>query len=171
MVRVNEMAILTEKTTEFISNSTEQTRRIAMRLGALITPGMLICLSGDLGSGKTTFVQGLSIGWGSSDAVSSPTFVLINQYQKLDGHVLYHLDAYRIANSFEAEELDLVDMYEHGILVIEWAERIKDVLPDDALWVECEYVSDDKRRFVFKPVGERYEAMMDVFRKRSFGGH
>ena len=165
------MAILTEKTTEFISNSTEQTRRVAMRLGALITPGTLICLSGDLGSGKTTFVQGMSIGWGSSDPVVSPTFVLINQYQKLGGEVLFHLDAYRIVSSFEAEELDLVDMHENGILVIEWAERIKSVLPEDALWVECEYVSDDKRRFVFKPIGERYVAMMDIFRKRSFGGH
>ena len=164
------MTILSEKTTEFISNSADQTRRIGMRLGALCETSTLICLSGDLGSGKTTLTQGITSGWGSSDPVSSPTFVLINEYYKLDGEVIYHLDAYRVANSFEAEELDLDLMLDSGVLVIEWAERIKDVLPESALWIECEYISDDKRRFVFKPEGDHYESLVDEFRKRSFGG-
>ena len=148
------MTILNEKTTEFISNSADQTRRVGMRLGSLLETSMLVCLTGDLGSGKTTLTQGLTSGWGSSDAVSSPTFVLINEYHKLDGEVIYHLDTYRLANSFEAEELDLDGMLDSGVLIIEWAERIQDVLPPDALWVECEYISEDKRRFVFKPIGE-----------------
>ncbi len=164
------MTILNEKTTEFISNSADQTRRIGMRLGSLLETGMLVCFTGDLGSGKTTFTQGVTSGWGSSDPVSSPTFVLINEYYKLGGETLFHLDTYRLTNSFEAEELDLDGMMDSGLLVIEWAERIKDVLPREALWIECEYISDDKRRFVFKPSGERYEALIDEFRKRSFGG-
>ncbi len=164
------MTILNENTTEFISNSADQTRRVGMRLGALLEQSMLVCFTGDLGSGKTTFTQGLTSGWGSSDAASSPTFVLINEYYKLDGEVMYHLDTYRINSSFEAEELDLVGMLEEGVLVIEWTERIKDVLPAEAFWIECEYISEDKRRFVFKPKGERYEALVEEFRKRAFGG-
>lgn len=164
------MAILNEKTTEFISNSADQTRRIGMRLGSLLEKSMLVCFTGDLGSGKTTFTQGITSGWGSSDSVSSPTFVLINEYYKLGGEIMYHLDTYRLTNSFEAEELDLTNMIDGGILVIEWAERIRDVLPEESLWIECEYISDDKRRFVFKPTGDRYEALVEEFRKRSFGG-
>jgi tRNA threonylcarbamoyladenosine biosynthesis protein TsaE len=164
------MTILNENTTEFISNSADQTRRVGMRLGSLLEKSMLVCFTGDLGSGKTTFTQGLTSGWGSSDPVSSPTFVLINEYYKLGGETMYHLDTYRINNSFEAEELDLVGMLDSGVLVIEWAERIKDVLPQDSLWIECEYISEDKRRYVFKPTGDRYEALVTEFRKRSFGG-
>ncbi|MBN2048520.1 MAG: tRNA (adenosine(37)-N6)-threonylcarbamoyltransferase complex ATPase subunit type 1 TsaE [Anaerolineaceae bacterium] len=164
------MTILSEKTTEFISNSAEQTRRLGMRLGSLLQTSMLVCLTGDLGSGKTTLTQGLTSGWGSSDPVSSPTFVLINEYYRLDGEVFFHLDTYRLGSSFEAEELDLDMMIDSGVLVIEWAERIRDVLPQEALWIECEYISGDKRRFVFKPVGGRYEMLVEEFRKRSFGG-
>jgi tRNA threonylcarbamoyladenosine biosynthesis protein TsaE len=164
------MAILNENTTEFISNSADQTRRVGMRLGALLEKTMLVCFTGDLGSGKTTFTQGLTSGWGSSDPVSSPTFVLINEYYKLGGETMFHLDTYRLTNSFEAEELDLIGMLDSGVLVIEWAERIKDVLPEESLWIECEYISEDKRRFVFKPMGERYETLVEEFRKRSFGG-
>jgi len=83
---------------------------------------------------------------------------------------MYHLDAYRIANSIEAEELDLDLMLDNGVLVIEWPERINDVLAVNRLWINLEYVSEDKRRFVFKPVGKYYEDLSASFRKRSFGG-
>lgn len=164
------MAILESNMCEFVSNSADQTRRLGMRLGSLMKVQSLICLSGNLGAGKTTFVQGLASGWGSVDPVSSPTFVLINQYERLSGGTLYHLDAYRVANSFEAEELDLDLMIDKGVLVIEWPERIDDVLPKERLWVNLEYVSDDKRRFSFKPVGETYVELISAFQKRSFGG-
>jgi tRNA threonylcarbamoyladenosine biosynthesis protein TsaE len=164
------MAILDSKTIEFTSNSAEQTRRLGMRLGGLLTAGACVCLNGDLGAGKTTFVQGVSAGWGSSDPVTSPTFVLVNQYECLTGGVLYHLDAYRLENGLEAEELDLVGMMDQGVVMIEWPERIADVLPEDRLWVDLTYVSEDKRRLVFKPQGKKYEDMIATFRKRSFGG-
>jgi len=75
------MPILDPNSMEFISRSAEQTRRVGMRLGTLLQTGDVICLIGDLGSGKTTFVQGLASGWGSLDPVSSPTFVLVNVYR------------------------------------------------------------------------------------------
>lgn len=164
------MAILESNMCEFVSHSADQTRRLGMRLGSLMKVQNLICLSGNLGAGKTTFVQGLAAGWGSTDQVTSPTYVLINQYERLTGGTMYHLDAYRIANSIEAEELDLDLMLDNGVLVIEWPERINDVLAVNRLWINLEYVSEDKRRFVFKPVGKYYEDLSASFRKRSFGG-
>ena len=164
------MAILKSNMCEFISNSADQTRRLGMRLGSLMELQSVICLSGNLGAGKTTFVQGLAAGWGSTDPVNSPTFVLINQYERISGGTLYHMDAYRVANSFEAEELDLELMVDKGVLVVEWPERIDDVLPRERLWVNLEYVSEDKRRFSFKPAGNYYEELITTFQKRSFGG-
>ena len=89
--------ILDRNSLEIISRSAEQTRRVGMRLGAMLEPGDIVCLIGDLGAGKTTFVQGLAAGWGSLDPVSSPTFVIVNVYRRLDQRKLYHLDAYRLS--------------------------------------------------------------------------
>ena len=131
------MPILDSKSTEFISRSAEQTRRAGMQLGSILKTGDIICLAGDLGSGKTTFVQGLAAGWGSLDQVSSPTFVLINVYRKTAGppdsrryEQLFHLDAYRLSGPQEAIELDLEYYIENGPLVIEWADRIQQILPE-----------------------------------------
>src|SRR5512135_3538255 len=101
------MPILNARTLEFFSRSPDQTRRLGVRLGALLQPGDLICLSGDLGAGKTTLVQGVAQGWGSLDTVSSPTFVLVNEYRRPDGAFLFHLDAYRLESEPEAAELDI----------------------------------------------------------------
>src|SRR5512139_2671207 len=98
------MPVLDRQSLEFISRSAEQTRRAGMRLGALLRTGDLVCLVGDLGTGKTTLMQGVSAGWGSLDAASSPTFVLVNVYRRPDGKRLYHLDAYRLSGAGEAED-------------------------------------------------------------------
>src|SRR5512136_2273788 len=104
------MPILDAHAFEFFSRSPEQTRRVGMRLGALLRPGDLVCLQGDLGAGKTTLVQGMAGGWGALDAASSPTFVLVNVYRRADEAAFYHFDAYRIESPGEAEELDLDDL-------------------------------------------------------------
>ncbi len=164
------MPILDARTLEFVSRSPEQTRRLGARLGALLQPGDLVCLSGDLGSGKTTLVQGIAQGWGSLDTVSSPTCVLVNEYRRPDGRCLYHLDAYRLANWLEAEDLDLDRMLETGSLVIEWPERIQEVLLPDRLWIGLRWVADEQRGMTFSCHGERYEDLLVEFRKRVFGG-
>ena len=164
------MPILDARTLEFLSRSPEQTRRLGIRLGALLQPGDLLCLSGDLGAGKTTLVQGLAQGWGSLDAVSSPTFVLVNTYRRPDKSCLYHLDAYRLANAMEAEDLDLEIMLETGPMVVEWPERIKAVLPADCLWLSLRWAADEHRGMVFRSQGARYEELLAEFRKRVFGG-
>jgi tRNA threonylcarbamoyladenosine biosynthesis protein TsaE len=164
------MPILDPRTLEFFSRSPEQTRRLGFRLGSLLHTGDLICLSGDLGSGKTTLVQGLAQGWGSLDNVSSPTFVLVNEYRRPDGHCLFHFDAYRLASAWEAEELDLDRMMENGPLIIEWPERIKPVLPPNHLWIALRWIADEQRGMTFNGLGERYADLLADFRKKVFGG-
>jgi tRNA threonylcarbamoyladenosine biosynthesis protein TsaE len=164
------MPILNPHTLEFVSRSPEQTRRLGIRLGALLRAGDLVCLSGDLGSGKTTLVQGLAQGWGSLNPVSSPTFVLCNEYRRPDGRVLYHLDAYRLANSAEAVDLDLDYMIESGAMAVEWPERILAALPSNRLWLKLRYIAEEQRGMVFLPEGTRYEQIVAEFRHQSFGG-
>jgi tRNA threonylcarbamoyladenosine biosynthesis protein TsaE len=164
------MPILDAQTLEFFSRSPEQTRRLGSRLGGLLRSGDIVCLSGDLGAGKTTFVQGLAQGWGTLDQVSSPTFVLVNAYRRPDGHCLYHLDAYRLANALEAEDLDLDFMIENDPIVIEWPERIQSILPENRMWIDMRYIAEEQRGMALNAHGERYEEMLAEFRKRVFGG-
>ncbi len=154
---------------EFISRSAEQTRRAGMRLGALLRPGDIVCLVGDLGAGKTTLMQGLSAGWGSLDTVSSPTFVLVNVYRRPAGGRLFHVDAYRLNNTAEADDLDLNTMFERGPIVVEWADRIKSVLPEERLWVTLAWVSEHQRDLILSAQGERYQELLVDFRRRVFG--
>jgi tRNA threonylcarbamoyladenosine biosynthesis protein TsaE len=155
---------------DVFSRSPEQTRRIGMRLGAALQPGDVICLQGDLGAGKTTFVQGMAHGWGSLDAVSSPTFIIVNVYRRADEARLFHMDAYRLDSTPEAEELDLDSMLAQGALLIEWPERIGDLLPDERLWIQFEHVDDEERELKFKPTGTRYTALADQVREAVYGG-
>lgn len=164
------MPILDQNSLEFISRGTEYTRRVGIRLGTLLKSGDIICLEGDLGSGKTTLVKGMAAGWGSLDQVTSPTFILVNLYRRLDGGQFHHLDAYRLIDAEEAEELDLETYFETGPLVVEWAERIKTALPADHLWVSLHLVDVDQRDLVFTARGSYYESLLEKFRMRIYGG-
>ncbi len=163
------MPILDPNTVECFSRSADQTRRFGMRLGGLLRPGDLVGLSGDLGSGKTTLISGVVKGWGSPDPVTSPTFVLVNEYYRFDGSVLFHMDTYRLTDLWEAEELDFERMLQKGPLLIEWADRIADILPKDYLQIRMKYIADGVRSFTLKPYGKRYTAMIKEFRRLCFG--
>lgn len=164
------MPILDQHSIEFISRGTEYTRRVGIRLGTILKAGDVICLEGDLGSGKTVFVQGMAAGWGSLDRVTSPTFVLLNIYRRLDGGKFHHLDAYRMENAKEAEELDLEAHIDTGPLVVEWADRISTALPKDHLWVTLRIVDENQRDLIFTARGDYYESLLDKFRMRIYGG-
>lgn len=141
-----------------------------MRLGGLLKTGDVICLQGDLGSGKTTLVQGICAGWGSLDHATSPTFVLVNVYRRTeDGSQLFHLDAYRLANSTEAADLDITNLSDHGPLIIEWAERIQEALPQDHLRISLSWVDENQRDMVFSAFGSRYQILLYDFRKSVYG--
>jgi len=163
------MPILEPHSLEFISRSADQTRRIGMRLGGHLQTGDLICLVGDLGSGKTTLVQGIAAGWGSLDPASSPTFVLINVYRGPQSERLYHLDAYRLSGPAEAEALDLDVLFETGPLVVEWAERIQEALPSQCLLINLRWVDEEQRDMIFKARGKRYQDLLARLRRRVFG--
>ncbi|HUV26969.1 MAG TPA: tRNA (adenosine(37)-N6)-threonylcarbamoyltransferase complex ATPase subunit type 1 TsaE [Anaerolineales bacterium] len=164
------MPILDQNSLEFISRGTEYTRRVGIRLGTILKSGDVICLVGDLGSGKTTLVQGMAAGWGSLDRVTSPTFVLVNLYRRLDGGQFHHLDAYRLKDAKEAEELDLEADIDSGPLVVEWAERISAALPKDHLWVSLRIVDENQRDLIFSARGDYYKSLLDKFRMRIYGG-
>ena len=148
-------------TTHFISHSPEETRSIGTRLGVLLQPGDVICLQGELGAGKTTFTQGLAQGWGSLDAVSSPTFIIVNVYRRENGEQLYHLDTYRLDSAPEAEELDIDTMLMRGPLIVEWPERMQSVLPAEHLWITFEHRDDDERQFHFEARGKRAAELLE----------
>jgi tRNA threonylcarbamoyladenosine biosynthesis protein TsaE len=151
---------------EFFSRSAEQTRRVGMRLGGLLKTGDVVCLIGELGSGKTTLVQGIAAGWGSLDSVSSPTFVLVNVYRQLDGRRLYHLDAYRLESALEAIDLDLDFMLTTGPLVVEWAERVQKALPAERLKVTLVYIDEVRRNLTFSAQGKRSEEMLEALHQQ-----
>lgn len=163
------MPILDRHTFDFFSRSAEQTRRIGSRLGRGLERGDLICLQGELGAGKTTFVQGVAQGWGSLESATSPTFVLVNEYRRPDGAMLFHLDAYRLDSTLEAEELDLDRMLIEGALLIEWPERMQSVLPGQELRVLLEHVADEQRRIQFNARGERYDDLIGRLQQEMFG--
>lgn len=155
---------------DFFSRSPEQTRRIGMRLGSALQAGDIICLQGDLGAGKTTFVQGVAQGWGSQDAVSSPTFILVNVYRRADQAQLFHMDAYRLDSAPEAEELDLETMLAQGPLLIEWPERIDSLVPRERMWIRFEHVDQEEREMNFRTSGRRYDDLLEMIRRAAYGG-
>ncbi|MDX2239151.1 MAG: tRNA (adenosine(37)-N6)-threonylcarbamoyltransferase complex ATPase subunit type 1 TsaE [Leptolyngbyaceae cyanobacterium bins.302] len=138
-----------------LANATA-TRQFGIELGKVLPPGSVLLLEGDLGSGKTTLVQGIGEGLGIAEPIDSPTFTLINEY--LEGRSpLYHLDLYRL-NTAEVTDLTL-DIYwdeaevEPGIVAIEWAERLHHK-PLDYLQIQLTYVEPEGRQAILLPVGE-----------------
>jgi tRNA threonylcarbamoyladenosine biosynthesis protein TsaE len=164
------MPIIAPNSLEIISRSPEQTKRLGMRIGALLQTGDIICLSGELGSGKTTLAQGMAAGWGSHDQVTSPTFVLVNVYRRADQRCLYHLDAYRLEDAAEAGDLDLETLYESGPLMVEWAERIEGALPGECLWVQLSYMDEKQRDLTITARGDHFQELISNLRKQVYGG-
>jgi tRNA threonylcarbamoyladenosine biosynthesis protein TsaE len=161
------MAVIEKGSFEVISRSPTQTRRIGMRLGELLMPGDVVCMEGDLGAGKTTLAQGIASGWGSYDSVTSPTFVLVNVYRRLDQSQLFHLDAYRLSGPEEA--LDIDAMLAQGPLIIEWADRVDEALPEDFLWIRMKLIHDEQRDFIVNARGERHKLLLEQFRGDIYG--
>ena len=117
---------------KYISNSAADTQKIAAELVNTLTPGSVICMYGDLGAGKTAFVQGMAVALEIDEPVTSPTFTIVNEYYgKMP---LYHFDVYRIGSSDEMFEIGFDEYIDgDGISVIEWAELIEDILPEDRI--------------------------------------
>jgi tRNA threonylcarbamoyladenosine biosynthesis protein TsaE len=160
--------ISNEHTLDIISHSVAQTQRFAARLGELVCAGDLFCLEGDLGSGKTCFVQGLARGLGIAETVHSPTFILANEHR--GGRLpLFHLDVYRVCAPGEAIGIGLDDyLAGEGVCVIEWAEKIRSVLPPERLWISFRHVAEMKRGLLIEASGAHYEELLDAFKSGAF---
>lgn len=133
--------------TTWISKSPEETEQIAQTFAQTLKPGSVVALYGGLGRGKTAFVRGLAKGLHSSDAVSSPTFALVHEY---DGDLpIFHFDMYRIQTLDDLYSTGFFDYLEmNGVVVIEWSENIKDYLPYDVIEIHIDLTeNDNERRF------------------------
>jgi tRNA threonylcarbamoyladenosine biosynthesis protein TsaE len=140
---------------EWVSQSIEATFDAGRRLGEIIQPGDIICLSGDLGAGKTLFTKGIGAGWGARETVNSPTFTLIHEHHRAQDHrILYHIDCYRLQGTPDAWSIGLEDLLlGEGILVIEWPENIEDTLPTERLWITFEVLNDTQRHLTLSAAG------------------
>ncbi len=165
------MAILDNRTLDFVSTSPAQTERLGIRLGELLEPRDIICLSGELGAGKTTLARGIGRGWGTPLRVTSPTYVLVNEYPRpRDGATLYHIDCYRLERAADIDTLGLEDLFDSDATVmIEWPEHILALLPDDRLWIALSYDNLTRRRLRLNAGGPRTTNLLADFRKNAFG--
>ena len=129
-----------------ISSSEQETRELGKRMAGKVTPGTVISLRGSLGAGKTVLGKGFAEGLGITEAIVSPTFTLVQEY---DGRLkLYHLDLYRLSGEDEFESMGGEDfLYSDGVALIEWSEKIEDMLPDDTIFINIT-INEDLTRSI-----------------------
>ena len=142
------------------SRSETETVEIAQNLESEKFKNMVICLYGDLGSGKTVFSKGFAQALGIEEAVTSPTFNIIKEYTT--GEMpLYHMDVYRLDGNIDGVGLE--DYYnKNGVVIIEWADTIKDYLPEERLDIKFKVIDEDSRMLVFIPHGRIYEDICEA---------
>ena len=121
---------------------------------------MVICLDGDLGSGKTVFTKGIANGLGIDENITSPTFTIIKEYTSGE-MLLYHMDVYRLDGKVEG--IGIEEYYnKNGIVIIEWAKTIRDYLPEERLEIVFKVVDENKRLLIIKPYGKKYEELCEA---------
>lgn len=150
---------------KYITENVEETTKIGEQLGRLLNMGNIICLSGDLGAGKTAFTKGIAKGLGVGDYVTSPTYTIINEYQ---GRLpLYHFDVYRLNDVEEMYELGYEEyFFGDGVVVLEWADIVRDIIPRDRLWITILNTGgDDSREIIMEPTGEVYDNILKGMEK------
>ena len=133
------------------SNSREETLRIGIEMGQSAVPGQIICLDGDLGTGKTVFAQGFGHGLGIMEPISSPTFTILKEYD--EGRIpFYHFDVYRISSEDEMEEVGFFDKCDggDGVCLVEWAELIEGIIPKEAVRITIE--KDPEKGFDYRKI-------------------
>jgi len=138
----------------------KETIELAQNIESEHFPNMVICLNGDLGSGKTVFTKAFASALGINESVTSPTFNIIKEYN--DGELpLYHMDVYRLEG--DIKELGIEDYYEKGgVTIIEWADMISDYLPEERLDIKIKVIDENTRVFVFKAYGRLYEEICEA---------
>jgi tRNA threonylcarbamoyladenosine biosynthesis protein TsaE len=150
----------------FLANSEADTDRLGEMLADALFPGSVVALIGTLGAGKTRLVQAIAAALGNPrDAITSPTFVLVNEY--LGGRIpVYHFDTYRLRDEDEFLELGPEEYFASaGITFVEWADRFEELLPAGYLKIEIAPVGETAREFTISAIGAEYEAIVEKFRE------
>lgn len=144
------------------SNSENDTKDLAKFIASKLKNGDTIVLSGDLGSGKTKFTEGFLSYFNLEDEISSPTFTIVNEYQKNNTNI-YHFDVYRLEDSSEFFAIGGEEYFENGICIIEWGELIEDALPREYLKINFsrEYDNENSRVLNIESVGNKYDIIID----------
>lgn len=141
------------------SKNEMDTIELAQNIESEKFPNMIICLDGELGSGKTVFTKGIANALGIDESVTSPTYTIIKEY---DGELpLYHMDVYRLDGN--ADGVGIEEYFtKGGVVVIEWADTIKDILPEERLDIYFKVVDENKRVLILNPHGKKYEDLCEA---------
>lgn len=141
------------------THSEMETIELAQNFESEKFPNMVICLNGELGSGKTIFTKGIADALGIRETITSPTFTIIKEY---NGELpLYHMDVYRLDGSVEGVGIEEY-FNKGGVVIIEWADTIKDILPDERLDIKFKIIDENKRLLILIPRGQKYEELCEA---------
>jgi tRNA threonylcarbamoyladenosine biosynthesis protein TsaE len=181
-----------DETVTITSHTAQQTEGIGLLLGSMLAPGDIIALAGELGTGKTTLVRGMARGIGLEQGeIASPSFTIVNEYAGAEGALakgpppalgsgllakgplrLFHIDLYRLTDEKELIAIDYEEYLQtDGVVVIEWADRIPQAIPPDALWITLRYLDVDCREMVLQARGVRYRMMIEELKRRVYTEH
>lgn len=142
------------------THSELETIELAQNIESEKFPNMVICLDGELGSGKTVFTKGIASSLGITDNITSPTYNIIKEYET--GEMpLYHMDVYRLDGNYEGIGIEEY-FTKGGIVVIEWASTIKDILPENRLHIKFKLIDENKRVLLITPYGKQYEELCEA---------
>lgn len=150
---------------EFEIHNVNDTTQLGIKLGELLNPGDIICLTGDLGAGKTHITKGIALGLGINDNITSPTFTIVNEYE--GGRLkLNHFDVYRVSDPDEIYAIGFDDyIFSDAVSIIEWANYIEEILPQDFLHISIKKdleKDEDYRKIILTPYGERYNYIKEL---------
>ena len=144
---------------KYTSRNEIDTMELAENIESEKFPGMIICLDGELGSGKTVFVKGFAKSLGITENITSPTFNIVKEYESGEMK-LNHMDVYRLEDTDETIAFN--DYFKgDGVTIIEWAELIEDKLPDERLEIKFKVIDENTRVLVLKPYGQKYEDLVN----------
>lgn len=144
---------------KYISKNEMDTIELAENIESEKFPNMIICLDGELGSGKTIFTKGIAKAMGITETITSPTFTIIKEY---NGELpLYHMDVYRLDGNTDGIGIEEY-FTKGGVVVIEWSDTIKDILPEERLHIKFKVVDENKRVLKLTPYGQKYEELCEA---------
>ncbi len=159
-----------EEVLQFISNKEVETISLGEKIGELLEPGQLILLSGELGAGKTILTQGICSGLGVDEVVTSPTYILINEYE---GDLkIYHMDLYRLEAEEDLYDIGIEDYLDtEGVVLIEWPDLVYDLLPPDFIYIRIVVVNKDTRKILIEAEGDRGRRLIARFGENVGNGY